>query len=311
MSAPRTKRQFAGAASDPSQRQITSFFPSVDATALSFPEAAAAATSRPVLPADTQSNLLNVGMRVRKSVPEGYKTGTYTAMGLFKELDHITEEVKNSSSSTLHTPSATQASTCTSSQRELLPFCGINKVGGLSSQPSFTFESPSPPTSHGFHLGGAGVPSIDDVPSLSSSQDSIKSHTSSQSTGTLSIGIHRPTTTTRKRVHDDGDESDTPSVSECLQVPSGEWMDGQVSPRSLVPVGWENTRVMAVPRKMRQQHLKTSAPSVANHSNSKLGQRGSGSGVALLDQENMVVDEDFPEADFLDYRALDGDEMDF
>lgn len=304
MSAPRTKRQFAGAASDPSQRQITSFFPSVDATSLSFPEAAAA-TSRPILPADTQSNLLNVGMRVRKSVPEGYKTGTYTAMGLFKELDSITEDIKNSGS-TLQTSSAPQASTYNSSQRELLPFCGINKVGGLSSQPSFTFESPSPPSSHGLQFAG-GVPSIDDVPSLSSSQDSIKSHTSSQGAGTLSIDIRR--TTTRKRVYDNGEESDTPSVSDCLQVPSGEWMDGQVSPRSLVPVGWENTRVMAVPRKMRQQHLKTSAPAVAT--NNKLGQKGGIGGVVLLDQENMAVDEDFPEADFLDYRALDGDEMDF
>lgn len=296
MSAPRTKRQFAGAATDPSQRQITSFFPSVDHTSLSFPEAAAAAPycSRPVLPADTQSNLLNVGMRVRKSVPEGYKTGTYSAMGLFKDLDSnpTTEHVKNNSPP----PQAASSSPTprlppTTSQRELLPFCGINKIGGLSAQPAFTFESLSPP-------------SIDDVPALSSSQHSIKS-TGSGASARLSVDTSR-TSTARKRVHDDGDESDTPSVSDCLQVPSGEWMDGQVSPRSLVPAGWENTRVMAVPRKMRQQtkqqQLKVSA---VNNNSNKLGHNGS------LDQENMVVDEDFPEADFLDYRALDDRDMDF
>lgn len=240
-------------------------------------------------------------MRVRKSVPEGYKTGTYTAMGLFKDLDNITENMKNSATQTFSaTARPPMYNNHNTSERELLPFCGINKVGSLSSQPSFTFESPSPPSSHGFALGG--VPSIDDVPSLSSSQDSTKS-TGSSSSATLSIDISR--TATRKRVYDDGEESDTPSVSDCLQVPSGEWMDGQVSPRSLVPVGWENTRVMAVPRKMRQQqqqHLKAAA---INNNDNKLGHSG------FLDQENMAVDGDFAEADFLDYQALDGDEMDF
>lgn len=300
MSAPRTKRQFAGVASDLSQRQITSFFPSVDDNSLSFPQADAVPCSRPALPADTQSSLLNVGMRVRKSVPEGYKTGTYTAMGLFKDLDYITENMNSATQMSSNTARPPMYSNHNTNERELLPFCGINKVGGLSSQPSFTFESPSPP-SHSLALGG--VPSIDDVPSLSSSQDSIKSIGSSSS-ATLSIDISR--TATRKRAYDDGEESDTPSMSDCLQVPSGEWMDGQVSPRSLVPVGWENTRVMAVPRKMRQQrrqqHIKTAA---INNNDNKSGHSG------FLDQENMAVGDDFAEADFLDYRALDGDEMDF
>lgn len=239
-------------------------------------------------------------MRVRKSVPEGYKTGTYTAMGLFKDFNTMPEELTKKSS---HSSSSRQPSANNSSQRELLPFCGINKVGGLSSQPSFTFESPSPPSSHGFAMGD--VPSIDDVPSLSSSQDSIKS-----SSRALSIDIGRPTTaaTNRKRVYSDGEESDTPSVSDCLQVPSGEWMDGQVSPRSLVPVGWENTRVMAVPRKMRQLRASGAAASSSGPTVNKMGQK-----YGVVDQENiMAVDEDFPEADFLDYRALDdADIMDF
>lgn len=298
MSAPRTKRPFAGAASDPAQRQITSFFSAADPAA---PVSVASPSSRPTLPADTQSNLLNVGMRVRKSVPEGYKTGSYTAMGLFSDLDQTSKDIKNSSSQSSSTMSSTVASRQPSSynnsscQRELLPFCGINKVGGLSTQPSFTFDSPSPPSSHGYQM--SGIPGIDDVPSLSSSQGSIKSNSSAM----LSVDIGRSTANNRKRVYSDGEESDAPSVSDCLQVPSGEWMDGQVSPRSLVPAGWENTRVMAVPRKMRQQQLKTASGSPVVTSNKKA--RGG------LDQENMVVDEDFSEADFLDCRALDDEDV--
>lgn len=286
MSAPRTKRQFAGVSSDPAQRQITSFF-SIDSTSRAGAEATP--SSRPVLPADTQSNLLNVGMRVRKSVPEGYKTGSYTAMGLFKGPNNAGGNT--ATSTTLPAPVRAPSY---ANQRELLPFCGINKIGGLDSQPSFTFESPSPP-SRTFRLGS--VPSIDDIPSLSSSQDSVASNSSA-----LAINIDLKAAA-RKRVYDEGDESDTPSISECLQIPSGEWMDGQVSPRSLVPVGWENTRVMAVPRKMRRSLKAGALPTVAI---SGVDERV----LNELGQENMALDDDFPEADFLVYQALEDDAMD-
>lgn len=95
-----------------------------------------------------------------------------------------------------------------------------------------------------------------------------------------------------------------PSVSGCLQVPSGEWMDGQVSPRSLVPVGWENTRVMAVPKRARRSLKMRGTPAlVVTGEDDKV--------CTGLGQENvrMVLDEDFPEADFLDYAALEGDAM--
>jgi hypothetical protein len=54
--APSTPRKRQNLAAN--QAQITSFF-------------------APALPNDVASNLLSVGMRVRKSVPEGYKSGTY------------------------------------------------------------------------------------------------------------------------------------------------------------------------------------------------------------------------------------------
>lgn len=266
-----------------------------------------------MLPAETQSNLLNVGMRVRKSVPEGYKTGTYSAFSLFDETDYHPTH-----GSDTKLPKHTSPARAPSGQRELLPFCGINKIGGLSfpspeeqhHQPSFTFTA---------------VPPVDEVPSLSSSQDSLASTTSSSSSHPAPLSVNTTASLlNRKRLHagdgygnNDDDDGETPSVSACLQVPSGEWMDGQVSPRSLVPPGsaWENTRVMAVPRKIRPSLGLVAVPSVV------VAGGGAGGGAARMDldagkgnhmalgQENMVVDEDFPEADFLDYEVLVEDEM--
>lgn len=301
MSAPRAKRPFAGAASDPAQRQITSFF-SPSTLSNTNPLVAAALDSRPVLPADTQSNLLNVGMRVRKSVPEGYKTGS--AYGCFSLFDENPNKL----------PAATTTTTralAGAGQRELTPFCGLNKTGGLSVQP-FAFSA---------------APDPDDVPSLSSSQDSIASDMSSSTFTAAPLSINTNLTpknnthATRKRIYSDSDDSDTPSVSECLQVPSGDWMDGQVSPRSLVPVGWENTRVMAVPH--RRTTRRRTSPS---HAHALVGVGGAAAStvptvlvtgvdardhkaLGQLGQENMVVDEDFPEAEFLDYELLEGDAM--
>ena len=70
MSNTRVKRPFAGASADPSQRQITSFFGAQSDMDVVTNEA----LPQPSLPSNIQSNLLSVGMRVRKSVPEGYKT---------------------------------------------------------------------------------------------------------------------------------------------------------------------------------------------------------------------------------------------
>lgn len=295
MSTPRTKRPFAGAASDPAQRQITSFFHATGTGSTNPPSSSETTLpSRPVLPADTQSNLLNVGMRVRKSVPEGYKTGTYCALNLFNDL----ENKKPNSAGAAAAPARALPSSYAAGQRELLPFCGINKIGGLSSQPTFCFSAPPSSTTSQALGGQDSLPGIDDVPPLSSSQDSVAS-----TTGALSVNTNLTPNANRKRVYEEAGESDTPSVSDCLQVPSGDWMDGQVSPRSLVPAGWENTRVMAVPRKVRRTLKAGQAPAmtITGVDEKALDQLG---------QENMVVDDDFPEADFLDYRVLAGEPMD-
>lgn len=80
----------------------------------------------PAVPASVQASLLSVGMRVRKSVPEGYKThktlpSLPTAALTLKPLPPPPprEPVDDHA---LH-------------QRELLPFCGLHKIGGYAEQP--------------------------------------------------------------------------------------------------------------------------------------------------------------------------------
>lgn len=286
MSAPRTKRQFAGAASDPAQRQITSFFSSVPSSSTSSTSQhlnVSSPIASPSLPASVQANLLSVGMRVRKSVPEGYKTGSYSAFTLWDE--------SNNSNPTTHSTMGEGRSRANaiSSPRELLPFCGIHKVGGLGTQPENATLSPSSYTSSSTAyqplLSINGLPldddSMDDVPGLTSSQESIESTASN-----LSVSP----TKTRKRSYTEDDEEtpDTPGHLN-LNVNFNVWrdsFDGEVSPRSQAPTGWapSNGRIMAVPRKAKQ--------------------RGSKLAAQAMDQENVMVVEgpdgaDFDEADFL------------
>ncbi|KAM0432258.1 hypothetical protein ACHAPT_004796 [Fusarium lateritium] len=161
MSTPRVKRQFAGTP-DLSQRQITSFF---NPQSPNEPQPSPESARQPILPSTVQANLLSVGMRVRKSVPEGYKTTGTSAFKLWTD---------NAPVPTSTTPRApTKASS-----RELLPFCGINKVGGLDTQPEFEQED--------------DAPDVDAIPELSMSQESTESVDSHESF--------------RKRLFEDDDE---------------------------------------------------------------------------------------------------------
>ncbi|MCJ1402971.1 hypothetical protein MMC11_006193 [Xylographa trunciseda] len=91
------------------------FFPSTH-----HPSAPAGAISpsgllSPSLPADVQASLLQVGMRVRKSIPEGYKNQAPTKTPITRSTTQHPSPAKPTSS-------------------ELTPFCGINKVGGYQYQ---------------------------------------------------------------------------------------------------------------------------------------------------------------------------------
>lgn len=244
MSNPRVKRPFAGTAADPSQRQITSFF----APRTSSPVDAASTPLRsPVLPANVQSNLLSVGMRVRKSVPEGYKTSSHSAFKLWTD-------------STTPTTSTTRSAARAAASRELLPFCGINKVGGLDCQTDVRVDEED----------DEELPGLDDVPGLTLSQESADSTVSSKSARKRSFG-----------------EEEAEPVHQWVAGTAAASFDTAdlISPRSLAPVGWgSNARPMAVPR----SRMAKTVP------------------LKPLDQENMAMDEDFEDADFLVY----GREMD-
>ncbi|KAI1103231.1 ribonucleotide reductase inhibitor-domain-containing protein [Jackrogersella minutella] len=278
MSAPRTKRQFAGAASDPAQRQITSFFSSALPSSSTSPQhlAVPPITTSP-LPASVQSNLLSVGMRVRKSVPEGYKTGSYSAFTLWDENDNTTTSTANTTMG-----EGRSRANAISTPRELLPFCGIHNVGGLGAQPASSASTSYQPL-----LSVNGLPledsmnDEDDVPGLTSSQETVDSTASAPPK-------------TRKRSYTEEDEDERPTTPGRLSVDFDfavwrDGFDGEVSPRSQVPPAgtWapSNGRLMAIPRKPRRHR---------------------GAKAARLDQENvMVVDAegagagDFGEADFL------------
>ena len=78
----------------------------------------------PALPADTAASLLSVGMRVRKSVPEGYKTHKTVGSPGFP-FPSTAPPTSSAPVRTAYSPMQT---------RELTPFCGLHKIGGLAEQ---------------------------------------------------------------------------------------------------------------------------------------------------------------------------------
>jgi hypothetical protein len=117
-----------------SQPSITSYFASSSAGndthiySISAPSSPSVDPRQPTLPNSIQSSLLNVGMRVRKSVPEGYKTGTYSAFQLFADAYTVPSSPTVSNTPT---PPKTRPR---AGARELTPFCGLLKVGGMAGQ---------------------------------------------------------------------------------------------------------------------------------------------------------------------------------
>ncbi|KAL8646077.1 MAG: hypothetical protein Q9226_007028 [Calogaya cf. arnoldii] len=111
------------------QTDISSYFNIHSTFTLTHPTNQARATAAtpyptPQLPPTIQSSLLNVGMRVRKAVPEGYKT----TKPLF---DHYS------------TPRINNNGRGCGGYAELVPYCGISKVGGYMAQPPLPDEPQS------------------------------------------------------------------------------------------------------------------------------------------------------------------------
>lgn len=82
-------------------------------------------TSIPTLSPAIQSSLLNVGMRVRKSVPEGYKTCAKSLSSSATDAEHR----HRAGTEPWH------PRTAAARPSELMPYCGILHVGGHETQP--------------------------------------------------------------------------------------------------------------------------------------------------------------------------------
>ena len=212
-------------------------------------------------------------MRIRKSVPEGYKTGSnYNAFALWDEndADPVTTAINMGEGQR-------SRANAFSSPRELLPFCGIHKVGGLDTQ-SEAHHRPIPsirtdvPTTLAYQPSFSTEMSEDEMPGLTSSQESVESNASSD------MGSSRA----RKRYFVE-DEEEMPGQLNLWRYNNTNDL------HSLTPVGCNNGRAMAVPRKGR------------------LRAKFSGTATAMpggAGQENlMVIDSDFEEAEFLEDRG--------
>ena len=137
----------------------------------------------PALPANILSSLLGVGARVRKSVPEGYKTEQ-------KKLTAYTIAA-SSREAEAETGSVTLPQSTTTVYAELEPFCGMHKVGNYAVQ---TFPRPAEQYRH-----------IDDAETISIPSSSFSSCTNSNSSNKrvydsnveenyeYSAAVHHPT----------------------------------------------------------------------------------------------------------------------
>jgi len=91
------------------------------------------------------------------------------------------------------------------------------------------------------------------------------------------------------------------NVRKRIFVDDGEDAEGIMSTRSLAPMGWDNGRVIAVPKKMRARGKALADSPELFGASASLFTAGRRS--LKQDQENvMVVNSDFEEAEFLDQQ---------
>ena len=165
----------------PFQPSINSYFASRDnAPSSSAPERARSPMSPP-LPEDTQASLLSVGMRVRKSVPEGYKT--HKTMGVEELPFPSTAPAK---------PAGGQKMYSNMAGKELTPFCGLHKTGGWGAQ--------EPSSSAPADLGDE-----DEMPDLTMSQYTLPSTQGSFGANEKAFRSNRRKRTYEEEVEDDLD----------------------------------------------------------------------------------------------------------
>jgi hypothetical protein len=230
-------------------------------------------TPTPALPSDILSSLLGVGARVRKSVPEGYKTE-------HKKLTAYTIPVK--------TDSASRSTTTVYS--ELQPFCGIHKVGNFAVQ---TFPRPDE------EYRSEEMMSVDDLENISmpsSSQESNASFSSANNKRTLEPDL------------EEEDEHDNSYMRQGTGLSGDIWQD-TVPTISAYNTSSSNTmsrRTILSPR-LGQQRRRIVASSHTNLPKTRTEQENANPlSITFVPDDDMDID-DFGEAAFLRRR----EEVDF
>lgn len=169
------------------QPSISAYFNTRDATTTTaMRQSQTISPLSPPLPAETQASLLNVGMRVRKSVPEGYKTHKTLGQPGFpfpSTAPVAPTRISRSSGSSTNT-------------KELTPFCGLHKTGGWAAQA--VPPSSAPAVMERYYEDD------DEVPSVTMSQSTLASIQSS-STSFAPQPEHRRKRTYEEEIEDDLD----------------------------------------------------------------------------------------------------------
>jgi hypothetical protein len=197
-------------------------------------------TLAPPIPGPVQTDLMQVGMRVRKSVPEGYKTHSNKMMAL------------PSIQTTLSHPSSTTTTTMTLDpkvvpddvlhQRELLPFCGLQKLGGFAEQPTTNI-----------HLYAGSTPPPNHFP-LPAETFSQPFHFSSQDSGYESVHIN--SNPSKRSWHDEDDVILGRSAFVFSKGPIVQVDEVPVSPLSATPEDMlPPVRQVKMPKSRRQKAI--------------------------------------------------------
>ncbi|KAF2143398.1 uncharacterized protein K452DRAFT_286223 [Aplosporella prunicola CBS 121167] len=248
----------------PYQPSITSYFARADAAAYdSNSPVAPPHQGLTPLPANVQASLLNVGMRVRKSVPEGYRTHKTLPTSANDAISY------NGYTGPTNRPA------------ELLPFCGIHKVGGHTTQPGSAPVDAYGPVNYAAHDFAV------------SSQASSNSNLSPDA-----VRTPLPSANKRRFLEEDDDEempTAQPSRSNALfalntNIANFADDDLQVSPCTTYPVSHTSMPNLSSARPLARPKSKRKGVSALSTQ-----RRGALQG----DDVPVIVDDDFDEADFL------------
>jgi Ribonucleotide reductase inhibitor len=241
----------------------------------------------PPLSHEIQSSLLTVGMRIRKSVPEGYKTHK-----MMYSKDVLASGLRGYDSVTQNTASPTAYS----GYAELAPFCGLHKIGGMAVQ---VMPAASGPASEylPWQRRAEQVEETDSW-SLPSSQDSTF-------TSTPLVPSNKRTFTFDQDENDEedvavnfmGQEQSTypfshtrmPDLNTLLPAPASQYLK----------TSYMGTRAFATPRS-RVSNSKDRRPVLEGQENLGLSSKTSNMPVPI--PGSVDRDDDFEDADFLTTR---------